>query len=167
MGCEKDALCILVVDDVPDNLEIIRATLQAFGYHTDGARTGGEAMSILDERCNAGSSCPDLVIVDIDLPDMRGGTLGIKIREFYPALPFIYLTAFGRLPVFVDIAQAQGAPLLTKPVDAEILVAEIEKAVKNYEGRRVIGKPMRDSIPSVLRHSIDEVARARSTNGEA
>lgn len=160
----KDAkkLCILVVDDIPDNLTVIRASLESLGYGTSGARTGGEAIAFLDERCKAGDACPDLVIVDIDLPDMRGGTLGMAIREAYPRLPFIYLTAFGKLPIFVDIAKTQGAPLMTKPVDLDELAAEIERTIKGWEERRTAsGKLVREGVPRFVEQHIAEIERSR------
>lgn len=164
---DKDKLCILVVDDIPDNLQIIRLSLETVGYQTCGARTGGEAMSLLDERCKRGETCPDLVIVDIDLPDMRGGTLGMKIREHYPKLPFIYLTAYGKLPVYVDIAKAQDAPLLTKPVELDELVAEIEAHVKDFRSRRMVGTPIRDGLPRFVEQHINEIEKARGLRAEA
>jgi CheY-like chemotaxis protein len=164
---DTNKLCILVVDDTPDNLDVIRAMLESKGYGTSGARSGGEAIAELDRRCKAGSSCPDLVIIDIDLPDMRGGTLGMLIREQYPRLPFIYLTAYKHLPVFVDIAKVQDAPLLDKPVDLDALVKQIEETTRNFETRRVVGKEMSSSVPSLVRQHIDEVTKLReASNGK-
>lgn len=91
----------------------------------------------------------------------------MTIRQTYPALPFIYLTAYGRLPVFEDIARLQNAPLLTKPVDADTLHEEIEKAVKDHKARRIVGKPIRTGIISLVRENIEALEKAREASCKA
>jgi CheY-like chemotaxis protein len=155
----KQAPCILVVDDKADALEIIRMMLESAGYSTEGAATAGETINRLDELCGQGETCPDLLILDIDLPDVKGGTLAKWVRQVYPMLPIIFLTAYGRLPAFLDIAEALRIPLETKPVDPERFIALIAKTVRDYSSARMVGTPLR--IPPIMAEHIRDVAEAR------
>lgn len=149
---------ILVVDDRPDNLEVIQRTIEAWGYQTDGAATGLEALLKLDARCNQGEVCYDFLILDMDLPDVKGGTLGRWIRGIYDGLPFMYLTAYGKLPVFEEEARAVDALLFTKPINPETLKSVLESALEGYLDARTVGRPV--AVPQVLREHIEEINRA-------
>ena len=57
---------ILVVDDHEDNVEVLRARLEARGYEVEGAINGQQALDTVDRWC------PDLVLLDVMMPDMDG-----------------------------------------------------------------------------------------------
>jgi CheY-like chemotaxis protein len=160
MCINTESPCILVVDDKPNNLEIIRKMLEVCGgYQTDGAETGGEVIRLLDGRCGQGQPCYDLILLDIDLPDVRGGTLATWIRAAYPRVPIVLLTAYGRLPAFTDISEALAIPFLQKPVDAEVLCETVRREIADYKALRGVGKPV--VIPPVMLDHIREVERLR------
>lgn len=121
---------VLVVEDIPDNLEVLRVILVRAGYQVDTARTGGEALSRIDERCQRGG-CYDLISLDIDLPDVRGTILALYIRARFPYLPFIFLSAYGSLPAFIDAARNLKAPILTKPVLVEEFTKLVADTIEN------------------------------------
>lgn len=80
---------ILIVDDDPDILQIASIHLKRAGYETLSATTGEEALLIIDEKS------PDLVLLDIMLPDITGTELCRKIRQKTNLnnLPIIFLSA--------------------------------------------------------------------------
>ena len=70
----SDVLRILIVDDHPDTADAIGMLLGALGHETHGARTGREGLAAFDDFR------PELVILDIGLPDLSGYELASEIR---------------------------------------------------------------------------------------
>ena len=86
---EKNALnkTVLIVDDEPDTLELVKLVLESAGFKTVSAANGIEALKEVDV------SKPDLVLLDIMMPDMDGWEVFRKIKEKYSTLPIAILTA--------------------------------------------------------------------------
>lgn len=121
---------ILIVDDNEDALLLAYVQLtKVGGFEAETASNAGQVITILEEKCKANETCFNLILIDIDLPDVRGTTLAKWIREKYPKVAIILYTAYGRLPHFVDAAEAIGADLITKPTLLEDLIAAINKAI--------------------------------------
>ena len=78
---------ILVVDDDPDILELVADRLEGDGYHVQPAKTGQDALSALQQTVYDG------VILDIGLPDIDGAKILEAIRQKYPHLPVVMVTA--------------------------------------------------------------------------
>ncbi|MBW2286904.1 MAG: response regulator [Deltaproteobacteria bacterium] len=80
---------ILVVDDEPDLLELVRLNLSQAGFEVDTAASGGEAMKSLQ------AVRPDLMVLDLMLPDLSGTDLCRQLRSdpSFAELPIIMLTA--------------------------------------------------------------------------
>src|ERR1019366_5169093 len=73
---------ILVVDDHEDNVEVLRARLESRGYDVEGAMNGLAALDTVSRWC------PDLVLLDVMMPDMDGLEVVRRLKA-NPALPFI------------------------------------------------------------------------------
>jgi DNA-binding NtrC family response regulator len=114
---------ILIVDDEEDSRVALETLLGAWGYATDVASQGREAL----ER--APSLRPSIVITDLMMPDVDGLTLLSALQQEMPRVPVIILT--GRATVDTAVAaMRQGAyDYLTKPVDLDRLRLLIEKAL--------------------------------------
>jgi two-component system cell cycle response regulator DivK len=122
---------ILVVDDERDNREAYAEYLRHHGYRTAEAATGREAL------LKAGRSTPDLVLLDMRLPDMEGTEVSRRLREAAPGpLAIIALSAC----VFEqDVAAALESgcdAFLAKPCLPNDVLAEIRRllAVKSRGG---------------------------------
>jgi two-component system cell cycle response regulator DivK len=122
---------ILVVDDERDNREAYAEYLRHHGYRTAEAATGREALM------KAGRSTPDLVLLDMRLPDMEGTEVSRRLREAAPgSLAIIALSAC----VFEqDVAAALESgcdAFLAKPCLPNDVLAEIRRllAVKSRGG---------------------------------
>lgn len=115
---------ILVVDDDPDILELLRHHLSGAGYDValaEGAQAAGERML---ERV------PDLIVADINMPRVSGVEFvaGLKKDTALAAIPVIYLTA---LEENTELAvQTLGFPLLAKPVAAQELLALVARQLR-------------------------------------
>jgi signal transduction histidine kinase/CheY-like chemotaxis protein len=124
---------ILLVEDEEPILEALDAVLGNAGYTVERARDGAEALARL------ASTRPDLLVLDIGLPDMDGWAVLKRVRETDKiwALPVLVLT--GQDQIHGEQAQARGADeFLTKPVSARVMVETVglllERSVREGMG---------------------------------
>src|SRR5260370_921745 len=110
---------ILVVDDVPDNVEILQLRLESQGYEIITAGDGEEALAIVRDKL------PDLVLLDIQMPKLDGieTVKRLKADAGLPFIPVIMVTARADAKDVVAGLEAGGDDYLTKPVDQAALVA--------------------------------------------
>ena len=114
---------ILIVDDEEDSRIALQTILGTWGYATDVAADGQEALQ------KALGMRPSLVITDLVMPDMHGLGLLDALRQEMPRVPVIILTGQASVDTAVG-AMRQGAyDYLTKPVDLDRLRLLIEKAL--------------------------------------
>src|SRR5690606_32459786 len=112
---------ILVVDDHPDNVEIINVRLSSRGYEIETASNGEEALGQVRE------SPPDLILLDVMMPLMDGYEVSRRIKND-PALPFIpiiLVTARDSTQDKVEGLDAGADDYLTKPVNFAELEARV------------------------------------------
>jgi DNA-binding NtrC family response regulator len=114
---------ILIVDDEEDSRAALQTLLGTWGYATDVATEGRDALQ------KAAALHPSLVVTDLMMPDMDGLSLMSALQQEMPRVPVIILT--GRATVDTAVgAMRQGAyDYLTKPVDLDRLRLLIEKAL--------------------------------------
>lgn len=122
MELEKTAR-ILVVDDHPDNIELLKARLEARGYEIDTAEDGEEALRKVFERP------PHLVLLDVMMPKMDGFEVvrRIKANTDLPFVPVIMQTALDSTQDIVEGLNAGADDYITKPLN----FAELEARVKS------------------------------------
>jgi class 3 adenylate cyclase/AmiR/NasT family two-component response regulator len=117
---------ILAVDDVPENLDIVRMRLQAHGYEVVTAVDGEDAL----EKTRTHE--PDLVLLDIMMPKLDGIS-ALKILKQDAALrfiPVILLTAKSDTADVVAGLEAGGDDYLTKPFDQAALIARVRSMLR-------------------------------------
>ena len=114
---------ILVVEDEPASLRILRYFLNSEGYETTGAKDGVEAMGLLGQ-CRF-----DLVLSDIKMPRMDGVALAKHILSTLPFTPVFLITAdMSECP---EAIQELGVPCLSKPLSLDQLLSKIQKVLSN------------------------------------
>ena len=101
---------ILIVDDDPGLLLLMRVRLEAAGYQVMQAEGGQEALTYAQEE-----AC-DLALVDLKMVDMDGITLLQELLRLHPGLPVIILTAHGTIASAVDATKKGAYDYLTKPL---------------------------------------------------
>lgn len=107
---------ILVVDDVPDTLATLFELLTGEGYAVATATDGHQALEII-ERTH-----PDLVVSDLSMPGMDGMAVLEKLRTLAPGQKFLFLTAYGSWPRFIEALDRGAMDLIQKPCpNAELL----------------------------------------------
>ena len=117
---------ILVVDDVPDNVEILQLRLESRDYEVITAGDGEEALAIVRERL------PDLVLLDIQMPKLDGieTVKRLKADSGLPFIPVILVTARADAKDVVAGLEAGGDDYLTKPVDQSALLARVRAMLR-------------------------------------
>ena len=116
-------MCILVVDDSADTVEMLQHLLEMDGAIVTTARGGPEALEILEQEVF------DVILSDISMPGMDGFELLSRLRQLPNSknVPVMALTGFGRVED-VERAKAEGFfSHITKPVDVAAIVATLQK----------------------------------------
>jgi two-component system KDP operon response regulator KdpE len=119
-----DSAVILVVEDEPPIRRLLRTTLAANDYRTLEAATGGEAMSALRHHR------PDLVLLDLGLPDVDGQQLIGEMRKL-GHVPIVVLSSRGDEQAKVAALDSGADDYVTKPFGADELLARIRAALRH------------------------------------
>jgi two-component system KDP operon response regulator KdpE len=120
---EHEAL-VLVVEDEPQMRKFIRASLSSHGYRVLEAERAADAVSLLT------SHNPELVLLDLGLPDGDGIELAKQVRE-WSRVPIIVLSARGREDDKVAALDAGADDYLTKPFGVNELLARMRVALRH------------------------------------
>ncbi|HEX8791220.1 MAG TPA: PAS domain S-box protein [Polyangiaceae bacterium] len=123
-----DGVRVLVVDDDPDGLDVVREVLERAGATVTTARSAREGVTVIDSRGPF-----DVIVSDIGMPETDGYTFlrAVRTGERAHDVPAIALTAYAR-PTDADLALLAGyQEHLAKPVDE----ARLLKAVRNWSRR--------------------------------
>jgi diguanylate cyclase (GGDEF)-like protein/PAS domain S-box-containing protein len=113
---------ILIVDDLPDNLRLLRDTLNANGYKVRSATTGAMAIRA------AQAPSTELILLDIKLPDLDGYEVCklLKSDEQTAAIPIIFLSALNETFNKVQGLAVGGVDYIAKPFQVEEVLARVE-----------------------------------------
>ncbi|MGH9054267.1 MAG: response regulator [Acidimicrobiales bacterium] len=114
---------VLVVDDERPFLRALGVSLRAWGYQVDLAKDGSTGLQ------QAASQAPDVVVVDLGLPDMDGVEVIRGLRAWSP-VPVIVLSARHQEQAKVDALDAGADDYVTKPFGMNELVARIRAALR-------------------------------------
>ncbi len=113
---------ILVVDDVPENLKLLTAILKSNGYKVRPVSSGSLALE------SARKMQPDLILLDIMMPEMNGYAVceRLKADAALADIPVIFLSALGECVDKVQALRGGGMDYITKPFQAEEVMARID-----------------------------------------
>jgi len=117
---------ILVVDDEPQILRALKASLRGAGYEVDTAETAEAALTA------AALTPPDAVILDLVLPDARGTDVARELRT-WSSVPIIVLSVVGEESEKVAALDAGADDYVTKPFGVEELLARLRAAMRRVE----------------------------------
>jgi DNA-binding NtrC family response regulator len=117
---------ILIIDDEAGIRESLETLLSLEGYAVDTANDGEAGLNTIGQRSY------DLVLLDLALPGLNGIEILAQIRERYPQLPVIMITAYGTVNNVVDAIRGGAQNFVQKPWDNEKLLADIRAAIARY-----------------------------------
>jgi DNA-binding response OmpR family regulator len=133
---ERRPPLVLVVEDEPQLMRFLRATLPSHGYRMVETTTGAQAL------VEASTRGPDLVLLDLGLPDLDGVEVTRRIRE-WSAVPILVVSARGQEKDKVEALDAGADDYLTKPFGTAELLARMRVALRHAS--RVAGGGARPS----------------------
>ena len=158
---EVSAARILVVEDDPSLREVIEETLDDFGYQTRAVGDGVDALAELMTDADY-----DLILSDIQMPNMDGLALLDEVSRRWPDLPLVLMTAFGTVAQAVEAIQKGALNYLVKPFDAKALQSAVEATIKNRnwddsDGQKVL--VAEDPVTLELKALAERVAETDAT----
>lgn len=116
---------ILVVDDSPDSLTMLNASLYKEGFTVLVALDGEQALDILNQIE------PKVILMDANMPNMDGFECCQQIRKDLPLIPIIFMTGLTESEHIIKAFKSGGTDYITKPVDSSELIARINTHINN------------------------------------
>ncbi|QTH45144.1 response regulator transcription factor [Cohnella sp. LGH] len=147
------AVNILIVDDDPDIVELMRFYLQREGYSVVAAADGVQALELAEEKK------ADLAIIDIMMPKMDGWALCEQLKTEYPDMPVIMVTAKGETGHKLKGFHLGADDYLVKPFEPLELAARVKSLLRRYR----IQSQMKVQIGNVM---LDKHRYAAIVGGE-
>ncbi|HEY0522242.1 MAG TPA: response regulator [Stellaceae bacterium] len=141
---------VLVVDDEPPIRRLLRTGLTAQGYRILEAASGRETL----ERLLRGGERPDVVILDLGLPDVDGIEIIRKVRQGGSTVPIVVLSSRGDEAGKVQALDLGADDYVTKPFGMEELVARLRTALRHrlqVQGERPIFRSRNLTVDLVRR----------------
>jgi two-component system chemotaxis response regulator CheY len=125
MNTVKDKVAILFVDDSASMREMVRFTLEGAGYEVLESSDGVEALQFAEENK------VDLVITDVNMPNMDGITLIAELRKLtdYKFTPILTLTTEGGVEKKLEGKKAGATGWIVKPFDPDSLLSTIRRVL--------------------------------------
>ncbi len=114
---------ILIVDDESNVRKVLGTLLEQGGYQTTPAMDARQALDLVRAQD------PDLVLTDLQMPDMDGMELLATLRTDFPEIPVVMLTAHGSIEAAVEAMKLGAFDFMTKPFDREQVLEVIGKAL--------------------------------------
>jgi two-component system, OmpR family, KDP operon response regulator KdpE len=137
---------VLIVDDEPQILRALRITLRAHTYDVIGAADGATALAA------AASGHPDLVILDLGLPDLDGVEVIRKLRA-WTTVPILVLSGRMGSKEKVDALDAGADDYVTKPFSIDELLARMRAVIRRH------GEPTSPGTVRIGQYDVDLAAR--------
>jgi two-component system OmpR family response regulator len=119
---------LLVVEDEPNIRELLATSLRFAGFEVHVAADGATALK------QAATHQPDLVVLDVMLPDMDGFTVTRKLRDSGRVLPIVFVTARDSVEDKIKGLTVGGDDYVTKPFSLEEVVARIRAVLRRTRG---------------------------------
>jgi DNA-binding NtrC family response regulator len=124
----SDLARILVVEDDPNHGAMCARLLERKGYRARAITSGREALSLLAQNGDV-----DLVLADLQMPEMDGIQLLSAIKNKYPQIEFIVMTGYGTVKTAVEAMQLGAAHYIQKPLDHDELNLLIQRAIEKKQ----------------------------------
>lgn len=116
---------ILVVDDIADNTFLLQTILESEGYQVEIASSGMAALELIE------AAPPDLVLLDVMMPEMNGFEVTQRIRQnaALPFIPILLITGYTE-PSAADGFDVGADGFIRKPIDFDELLGRIRKILQ-------------------------------------
>lgn len=143
---------VLVVDDQMKNIQVVGTMLTQEGYEVIPATSGAQALQRVAARL------PDLVLLDVVMPEIDGFEVCRKLREHHDtaSLPVIFVSAADEADAVVRGLEAGGTDYVTKPFNKAELLARVRNQVELQRARETAARILREreNIFSMVAHDL-------------
>jgi DNA-binding NtrC family response regulator len=119
-----DKMKILIIDDEVEFASTLVERFSLRGIEAKSANRGVEALAMVDD------DVPDVVILDLKMPDLSGLEVMSRIKAKDPAIEIIILTGHGSTAAGINGMEQGAFDYMMKPVDLTVLLEKIDKAYK-------------------------------------
>lgn len=153
-----DKPLILVVDDEPDIRELIKDILEDENYQVSIAANGEEARAEFDKQM------PDLVLLDIWMPDIDGITLLKEFKQQNKAVTIVMMSGHGTIETAVEATRLGAVDFIEKPLSMAKLLRGVEMALENRAKQAAIQRELsqepvgKSSQMNLLREQVERIA---------
>ncbi|GGK71001.1 DNA-binding response regulator [Planomonospora parontospora subsp. parontospora] len=134
---------LLIVEDEPNILELLAASLRFAGFGVNTAGNGADAVAAVQRHR------PDLIVLDVMLPDMDGFDVVRRLRGGGTDTPVLFLTARDAVEDKIRGLTAGGDDYVTKPFSLEEVVARIRAVLRRTGGGDAFARPPRLTFADV------------------
>jgi two-component system OmpR family response regulator len=144
---------VLVIDDEPNIRELVRVALKFHGCAVTTGATGSDALRLAE------TDSPDLIVLDVMLPDIDGFEVCRRLRAGDNEVPIIFLTARDTTSESITGLTLGGDDYITKPFSVEALAARVRavlRRARRQPGKTSGGEPGGDAIVRVGDLELDE-----------
>lgn len=152
---------IIIVDDVPENLELLSEILSSYGYFVRTASSGLSALAMIAE------SPPDIIMLDVMMPGMDGYEVCQKLKadEATRNIPIIFITALQEPIQKVRAFAVGAADYVTKPFQLEEVIARIRTHLALYRSNKQLQEQVAelDAFAHTVAHNLKNPLAAIAT----
>src|ERR1700749_4219046 len=131
MGATNVPGTVHIVDDDTSFRRAIARRLKIAGYEVASYASARELLDRIPDE-----SHPGCILLDVEIPDLRGPDLQDRLSELGSTLPIVFLTGHADVPTTVRAIKAGAEDFLTKPVSSEQLLYAVEQAMAHHAVRR-------------------------------
>ncbi len=145
---------VLVVDDVPENIDILSNILKP-EFRVKVAINGRKAIEIAEK------DLPDIILLDVMMPEMSGYEVcrALKSSLITRSIPVIFITAKGEVEDESKGFSAGGADYITKPVSAPIVLARVKTQLAMYDNKRMLENMVRERTKELQETRLEIIRR--------
>ncbi|MBN4066777.1 sigma-54-dependent Fis family transcriptional regulator [Simkania negevensis] len=142
---------ILIIDDEESILQSLQQIFDNKGYRTATAANGKKALDLITSELSI-PFVPDIVLLDILLPDINGLALLRQFKEIIPEASIMMITAYGSVPQCVEAMRHGAIEYILKPFNIDELLIRVEREIEN--------RKLKDQVEFLSRKAILETDKA-------
>jgi CheY-like chemotaxis protein len=116
---------VLLIDDEQAVLDVTRMILEHFGFAVTTAQGGAEAL----DRIGQQPADVQIVILDLNMPDVQGAEVFRRIRDRRPDVPILFSSGYSANAVPPDLARQPNTGFLQKPYQASVLIGKVQELI--------------------------------------
>ena len=127
---------VLLVDDEENILRSASLVLRGAGYRVTTAGDGKDALDILSEARTGAAAMPDMVLLDIVMPNVSGDKVLKQIREWGIEIPVIIASGFGATGKIRDLLKTGASAIIEKPYERKVLLSNVRHVLDSSKKPR-------------------------------